>query len=83
MLFTGIDLAAIFGLSMPASECVLRGSAVYGFLFAVFRLLIRREFISEDALWVQRRLEGIGYLDQLKSVDIESDRTFSVIRKNN
>ncbi len=42
-VLAGIDLAEIFGLSMPAVELVLRGSAIYWFLFAIFRLLIRRD----------------------------------------
>ncbi len=42
-VLAGIDLAEIFGLSMPALELVLRGSAIYWFLFAIFRLLIRRD----------------------------------------
>ncbi len=39
----GIDLAELFGLSMPFFEIVLRGSAVYWFLFIIFRFLIRRD----------------------------------------
>ncbi len=42
-VLAGIDLAEIFGLSMPAAELVLRGSAIYWFLYAIFRLLIRRD----------------------------------------
>lgn len=42
-VLAGIDLAETFGLSMPAAELVLRGSAIYWFLFAIFRLLIRRD----------------------------------------
>lgn len=39
----GIDLAEIFGLTMPAAELVLRGSVIYWFLFAIFRFVIRRD----------------------------------------
>lgn len=42
-LITGVELAELFGLSMPLSEIVLRGSVVYWFLFVVFRFVIRRD----------------------------------------
>jgi uncharacterized membrane protein YcaP (DUF421 family) len=32
----------IFGLRVPAWELILRGSAIYWFLFALFRFLLRR-----------------------------------------
>lgn len=37
------DLAALFGLSLPAGEIVLRGSAVYWFLFLLLRFVLRRD----------------------------------------
>ncbi len=37
------SLAGLFRLSVPAWEIVLRGSAVYAFLFIVFRFVIRRD----------------------------------------
>ncbi len=44
MPFTaGIDWADLFGLSMPAVEIVVRGTAIYWFLFCIFRFLIRRD----------------------------------------
>ncbi len=44
MPFTaGIDWADLFGLSMPVAEIVVRGTAIYWFLFCIFRFLIRRD----------------------------------------
>lgn len=37
------SLAGLFRLSVPVWEIVLRGSAVYAFLFVVFRFVIRRD----------------------------------------
>ncbi len=158
----GIDWADTFGLSMPVLEILLRGSAIYWFLFLIFRFLIRRdigsvgiadvlilvlvadasqnamageyksigdgmvlvsslvfwnvlldwaafrfpwirriaepstlvlvrdgrlltrnmrrEFITEDELWAQLRKEGIEDLSQVKTVTMEADGNFSVIR---
>lgn len=39
----GVDIAKLFALSTPVLEIVLRGSAVYWFLFTVFRFVIRRD----------------------------------------
>lgn len=159
----GIDWAETFGLSMPVLEILLRGSAIYWFLFLIFRFLIRRdigsvgiadvlilvlvadasqnamageyksvgdgmvlvsslvfwnmlldwaafrfpwvrhiaepstlvlvrngrilmrnmrrESITEDELWAQLRKEGIEDLSQVKSVTMEADGNFSVIRQ--
>jgi uncharacterized membrane protein YcaP (DUF421 family) len=38
-----IDLEAVFGLSIPFAEIILRGSAVYWFLFIIFRFVVRRD----------------------------------------
>jgi uncharacterized membrane protein YcaP (DUF421 family) len=38
-----LDWAALFGLSLPIAEIVLRGSAVYWFLFVIFRIVMRRD----------------------------------------
>lgn len=163
-LSPGIDWAGLFGLSMPALEIVVRGSAIYWFLFCIFRFLVRRdvgsvgiadililvlvadasqnamagdarsiadgmvligtlifwnilldwlsfrftvfrrlaeadalvlvrdgrilmrnlrrEFITEDELWAQLRKAGVDSLDQVRSVTLESDGNFSVIRKD-
>jgi len=37
------DLAALFGLSLPAGEIVLRGTAIYWFLFLLLRFVLRRD----------------------------------------
>lgn len=42
-LVSEIDWGQIFKLSLPFMEIVVRGSAMYWFLFAVFRFLIRRD----------------------------------------
>lgn len=39
----GIDLHEIFRLTMPVMELIVRGSAMYWFLFLIFRFLIRRD----------------------------------------
>ena len=160
---TGVDWADVFGLSTPVVEIIVRGSAVYWFLFLIFRFVIRRdvgsvgladvliivlvadasqngmageytsvtdgliliatliswnvlldwlafrfrvirrfaepstlllvrngrlllrnmrrEFITEEELWTQLRKEGIEHLSQVKSVYLEPDGNFSVIRR--
>lgn len=39
----GLDWGEMFGLSMPVAEIIVRGTAVYWFLFLIFRFIIRRE----------------------------------------
>jgi len=39
----GIDWGELFGLQMPVSEIIVRGTAIYWFLFAIFRFVIRRD----------------------------------------
>lgn len=39
----GIDIPKLFGLSVPVLELVVRGSAIYWFLFIIFRFVIRRD----------------------------------------
>jgi len=38
-----VDWRALFELSVPPLELVIRGSAVYGFLFVLFRIVLRRD----------------------------------------
>jgi uncharacterized membrane protein YcaP (DUF421 family) len=38
-----IDWNALFGLSMSPAELVVRGSAMYWFLFLIFRFVVRRD----------------------------------------
>ena len=38
-----VDLSRLFGLSLSPLELVVRGSAVYWFLFGVFRFVLRRD----------------------------------------
>jgi len=39
----GLDWQEMFGLSMPMLELIVRGSAMYWFLFLTFRFVIRRD----------------------------------------
>jgi uncharacterized membrane protein YcaP (DUF421 family) len=51
----GIDWGELFGLSVPALELVIRGSATYWFLFLLFRFVLRRDIGSigiTDVLFV-------------------------------
>ncbi|HJV83694.1 DUF421 domain-containing protein [Noviherbaspirillum sp.] len=41
--FLSIDWGELFGLSVPLSEILIRGSAMYWFLFLIFRFVVRRE----------------------------------------
>ncbi len=45
-MIAGVDWADVFGLSTPVVEIVVRGSAVYWFLFIIFRFVIRRDIGS-------------------------------------
>lgn len=38
-----IDWVELFGFSMPVAELIIRGTAIYWFLFLVFRFVIRRD----------------------------------------
>lgn len=38
-----IDWAELFSFSMPVAEIIIRGTAIYWFLFLIFRFLIRRD----------------------------------------
>jgi uncharacterized membrane protein YcaP (DUF421 family) len=38
-----VDLGALFEVRVPVAEIVIRGSAIYWFLFLVFRFVIRRD----------------------------------------
>lgn len=162
-LFLGIDWVELFKISVPISEMIVRGTAIYWFLFIVFRFVIprdvgaigiadililviiadasqnamsgdyktitdgmvliavlvgwnlafdrlafyfplfrrfatpatlclvkdgrmlrrnmRREFITDDELWSHLRMEGVESLAQVRTVYLESDGGFSVIKK--
>lgn len=45
-MIAGVDWADVFGLSTPVVEIVVRGSAIYWFLFVIFRFVIRRDIGS-------------------------------------
>lgn len=163
-IFLGIDWSELFSLSLPVSEMIVRGTAIYWFLFIVFRFVIprdvgaigiadililviiadasqnamsgdyktisdgmvliavlvfwnllfdrlafyspafrrfttpaticlmkngrilkrnmRREFITEEELWSHLRTQGIESLEQVKTVHLESDGEFSVLKKD-
>lgn len=42
-MLSSIDWGELFGLSIPAAELVIRGTAMYWFLFVIFRFVIRRD----------------------------------------
>lgn len=42
-MFSSIDWGELFGLSVPAVELIVRGTAMYWFLFIIFRFVIRRD----------------------------------------
>lgn len=159
----GLDWGGLFGFSVPPAEIIIRGSAMYWFLFALFRFVVRRElggigvgdilimvivadasqnamagkynsitdgfllvgtlicwnvafdwlsfrfpfirsfakppslllvkhgrllksnmrkeFISEDELWVKLREAGVESLDTVKEAYVEADGQISVIRQ--
>lgn len=158
-----VDWDALFSLSTPLPEIILRGSVFYWFLFFMFRFIVRRdvgsvgiadilivviiadasqnamageytsitdgmvlvstllfwnmlldwasfhfkpfrhfaepsplclvrngrllprnmrkEFITEDEIWSKLREEGIESLDQVKSLHLEADGEFSIIKR--
>lgn len=39
----GVDWSELFGLSVPALELIVRGTAMYWFLFLIFRTVVRRD----------------------------------------
>lgn len=41
--FLSVDWVQLFGLSVPAAELVIRGTAMYWFLFLIFRVVVRRD----------------------------------------
>lgn len=43
MLTTDINWTALFALSTPLAEILIRGSVIYWFLFLIFRFIIRRD----------------------------------------
>ncbi len=42
-LFADINWHELFGISLPVAEIIIRGTAVYWFLFLIFRFVIRRD----------------------------------------
>ncbi|MEN3292061.1 MAG: hypothetical protein V7642_1314 [Burkholderiales bacterium] len=41
--FFSIDWGEVFGFSVPVFETIIRGTAVYWFLFFIFRFVVRRD----------------------------------------
>jgi uncharacterized membrane protein YcaP (DUF421 family) len=41
--FFDVDLIELFGLTVPLSEILIRATAVYWFLFLIFRFVVRRD----------------------------------------
>lgn len=42
-MFLDIDWVELFSFSMPVAEIIVRGTAIYWFLFLIFRFVIRRD----------------------------------------
>jgi uncharacterized membrane protein YcaP (DUF421 family) len=42
----GVDWADLFSLSLPLAEIMIRGTAIYWFLFLIFRFVVRRDIGS-------------------------------------
>lgn len=38
----GVDWQELFGFSLPVTELIIRGTAMYWFLFLIFRFIVRR-----------------------------------------
>ncbi len=84
------DLGALFGFHVHPLEIVLRGSAVYWFLFLLFRFVLRRDAgalgIADILLLVliadasQNAMAG-GYDTIAEGVLLEPDGQISVIRQ--
>ena len=62
-----MDWEALFGIHMPIAEIMLRGSAVYWFLFLIFRFVLRRD------------VGAVGIADVLLLVLMESLRSRLVL----
>lgn len=43
MTLLGLDWGELFGFSVPPAEILVRGTAMYWFLFLLFRFVVRRE----------------------------------------
>lgn len=61
--------------AMPSTLQLVRDGVIQ-------RRNMRREFVTEDELWVQLRKEGIDSMDQVQDVFMESNGEFSVIRRD-
>jgi len=42
-MLADVDWHSLFSLSLPAAEIIVRGSAMYWFLFLIFRFIVRRD----------------------------------------
>jgi uncharacterized membrane protein YcaP (DUF421 family) len=48
----------------------------------VLRKNMRREYITDEELWTQLREQGVESLDEVKTVHVEMDGKFSVIKRD-
>lgn len=60
--------------AIPASLHLVRNGVL-------LRRNLRREFITEDELWIQLRKNGVESLDQVQHVYLEANGEFSVIKR--
>lgn len=64
---SGIDWHTLFSLSVPPLELIIRGSALYWFLFVIFRAILRRE-------------NGVETPTEVKRAVLENDGSISVVK---
>jgi uncharacterized membrane protein YcaP (DUF421 family) len=80
-----IDWHALFGLSVSPLELVIRGTAIYWFLFLLFRVVLhrnlRKELMTKEELLAKLREQGVGDVAEVRAAYIESDGGISVIKR--
>ena len=86
------QLARLFEFSIPVWELVVRGSAMYWFLFLAFRFVVRRDIgsvgiadililvIVATEVHASLREKGIESLAAVKAMFLEPDGQVSVIK---
>lgn len=65
---------AIGRIAEPSSLCLIKNGQM-------LKRNMRREFISEEELWRKLREQGVESLDQVKTMHLEPDGNFSVIKR--
>jgi uncharacterized membrane protein YcaP (DUF421 family) len=82
---SGIAWKQMFESTVPVLELFLRGTITYLSLFAMLRIVLRRnmrqEYITEEELWSQLREQGVEDLAKVKLAQMEGDGMISVIKR--